>query len=276
MTNEEAVPTQEVEGESPAQQEEIQEESQLETEQPQDQTEDSQPQEDELELPADAKEKTKERFDKLRNRLNETEEKLERKSVFDEFKLENPNLPQVPQGVDLNQFVQEDGTVDITGMNNAVNQAIQTGQMGYQQAQRAQEYMQKMDQRIQEAEAYQAHENLNPNADTFDEEFRDLVADRLVRNYIQTQKTGAEPMTLREAADQVSKVYRTTTPKKEVKEAVEKYKQSREARDQGPISQGRGAPEEEADIEKLRDISRRGSREDQQAAMIARLKKAGL
>lgn len=234
------------------------------------------PQTETQELPPEVKEKTRQRFEDLTSKLKDATERLERKSVFEEFpQAPTQPTPAVP-GVNMKDYISEDGTVDVQGMNQAVNTALQAGHMGQRQAQVMYDYIQKMDQRFQEAEAYQEHKDLNPKADEFDSEFRDLVSDRLLRNYLQAQANPkVQVMSLKEAADSVRKLY-ARTPQKQVTEAVEKYKESQENRQQGPIARGRGNKDETTDLENLKKMSRSTNKEQQQAALMARLKKAGL
>ncbi len=221
-----------------------------------------------------AKQRTRDRFQKLTGDLKDSNNKLERKSVFEDFQPAQQQVVQPPQQVDLNQFIQPDGSMDVNGANFAINQAVTVGQMGYQQSQQAFAYMRKMDERIQEQEAYGKHESLNPQSDAFDPDLRDLVAAKLLKNMVDAQRNPAlKVMTLAEAADSVTRNYaKMQTPTKIAKQAVEEYKVAQEARQQGPLTQGSGERETVNDIQQLKQLSIKGSKEQRDAALAARIK----
>ena len=133
-------------------------------------------------------------------------------------------------------------------------------------------YAQQVDRRMQEKEAYTKYPELDPVADKHDEDFKQLVADRLARNWA----TGINKP-LVEVADEVSRVYsKRQTEEAVAKKAVEEYKEAQENREQGPMQKGLPVGRQEIDLPKLREISRKGSQDQQEFAIAERLRRAKL
>lgn len=227
----------------------------------------------------DLKERTKERIRNLSDKAKTAEEKFEelkaRKSVFDEYLPQTPEQPQTPQAqeqpstFDINQFADDNGYIDTQKANDAVQQAMQQGTMGYQQAQQAMAYAQQVDRRLQEREAYSKYPDLDPVAETHDDDFKQLVADRMARNWATGQNK-----TLVEVADDVANIYaKRKTDDAVKKEAVEQYKEAQDNRDQGPMNKGKAPARDEVGVDKLREISRKGNQDEQEQAMMERLRR---
>jgi len=204
----------------------------------------------------------------------ELQELRNRKSVFDEFIPEVPAAPdptfqpqfQPPQ---LSQYTDENNNVDIQKFDSAMQNYHRTMQMGSQQAMRTAQHVER---RIQERDAYSKYPELDPKADNHDDDFKQLVADRLARNW-----ASGVNKPLVEVADDVSRVYAKRRTEEAVKkQAVEEYKKSQENRDQGPMERGNGVGRQEVTNDKLREVSRRGTPDEQQAALAERLRRAKL
>lgn len=219
-------------------------------------------------LPEGTKERTRKRFEQLNEKLKESQ----KRSVFDEFRVAQPQAP-TQQPVNPKNFVNENGEVDINGLNQAINQAQQAGQMSYQQTQFIMQQVQEIDRRIQERETYSKHQALDPKNEGYDVDFRDLVADRMARYWA----TGINKP-LVEVADEVSRVYAKQQKETKVaKEAVEKYKETQERRQaEGPVEKGKGVARDETPVDELRQRMREGSGEERVSALAERLKRAGL
>lgn len=218
----------------------------------------------------------KKRFQQLNTRAVSAEQALEdlrqRKSVFDEFM---PPQPQTPQGFQpqyqppqLQQYTDEGGNVDLGSFDQAMQKYHQTMQMGTQQA-AAQ--AQQLDRRLQEREAYAKYPDLNPVAKEHDDDFKQLVATRMAMKWAK-----GEAETLIDAADYISKRYaKAKTEEGIAKQAVEQYKEAQINREQGPVEKGRAASRDEIGVDKLKEISRKGSEDQKLSAMAERLKRAG-
>lgn len=220
----------------------------------------------------------KKRFQQLSEKAKTAEQALQdlrqRKSVFDEFLPQQQPTYQAPfnQQPQVQDYVDELGNVDIQRLNQALSQAQQVGQMNAQQAQAAMAYAQQVDRRMQEREAYSKYPELDPVAKTHDDDFKQLVADRMARNWAMGIN---KPLV--EVADDVSRVYaKRQTEEAVAKKAVEQFKEAQVNRQQGPVEKQRSASREEVGVEKLREITRRGTPEQQEAAIAERLKRAGM
>ena len=256
-------------------QEEPQDTQQEDQEEPQEEATQTQ---DELPI----KERTRERIEELAKGKKSAEEALEdlkkRKSVFDEFLPEQQGQPEQPiqqeppkqQTVD--QFIDDQGNVDVQGLNDAPKNATQMGTMGYQQAQQAIQYAQQVDRRNQEREAYTKYPELNPISEEHDDDFKQLVAAQMAMNWAK-----GENKTLIEVADFVHERYaKRQTEEAVAKKAVEQYKEAQSNRDQGPMEKGRGAGRSDVTKERLKEISLKGDPDQQAAAIAERLKRANL
>lgn len=191
-----------------------------------------------------------------------------------------PNLTAQQVGQIQRNFVMPDGTVDIDGMNRALNQADsqalaanQQAQLALRQAQEAQRRIAEYEQTQEVKEAHAKFPELDPYNEKFDQNFFNLVRDRLVTNIGAKKKA-----TLAEVATDIKKVYSTRASEKEIQkareEAVNEYKTAQAARKQGPIETSKGEPREQSagTQEELRERTRRGD----PFALDERMKRAGI
>ncbi len=249
-------------------------------------------------------ERTKAYIDKLKEKLRQvTTPKVPEKSEepvgspFDIFHPEDkvrgqqPQTQQVqiPQGPQVqtpylnplqvqnlkNQFVREDGTVDIDGLNQALAKANYDAYQARLASQSLKERLERFEQRQEEHEAYAKHPEIDPqNKDKFDKRIYKLVVDRLLRNRFEGRQQTLENVT----SDIKNEI--GFQPKVDVEaekiQAVEQYKETQRARQQGPFEAGRGQPRlDSASLEDLRKMSRRhGPQAD--AAISQRLKNLGI
>jgi len=217
------------------------------------------------ELPESVSERTRQQFEKLKRHNQELSAKLAQKetqpveSVFDNFhpkqvadSYENLNTNQVQNIV--NQFVDQDGNVDINGLNNALTNANLQAQQAVGEARKAREEIARYEENRQTKEAYAKYPQLDPlSKDKFDRDFYNLVRDRMVSNFTKGIKK-----TFRQVSDDIAKIYHPTNPSKIKEEAVADYKQKQQARRQGPLEPGKGqAPTDQATLDELRKETRR-------------------
>jgi len=239
------------------------------------QTEEVQPTEDATEdveqLPEDASDRTKKNFDKIREENRKLKEQLAEygSSVFDSFRpQQGADQPQVDTNAygNLNQqqvdsitsrFVDDEGNVDINGLNQELSTSNQRAAKAEERAARVEDRLERFEESQQVREAHAVHPWLDPKSPNFDSVQFELVRDRILRvKYYEGQ-----PISLLEAADQVAKAQGGTSPvnlDKISEEAVTKYKQSQEKRQQGPIETGRGEPRQTTDLSELRERTRQG------------------
>ena len=227
------------------------------------------------ELPEEGlKERTKERIQHFSEKARTAEEALEdlrqRKSVFDEFmpQQQAPQFTPQYQPPQLQQYTDENGNVDIGHFDESMRNYHQTMQYGTQQAMAT---AQQTARRIQEREAYTKYPELDPVSKTHDDDFKRLVAATMAMHW-----SHSEDVSLVEVADEVAKTYaKRQTEEAVAKKAVEKYKEAQQDRQQGPVEKARGVQREEIGADKLREVSRRGTYDQQQDALAERLRRIG-
>lgn len=243
---------------------------------------------DEPTLPDNASDRTREQFEKLREenrRLKEEKRKTTSQinSVFDEFHPDynlppqvamqpaapTPFLNQQQVAAIQNQFVMPDGTVDIDGLNRSLMQANQMAQQAAAQNQQLKQRIERFEETQEVREAHSKYPELDPQAEKFDQQFFDMVKDRLLRERFYNGKD----LTLLQAAEDIRKAYQpaSASPEKLKEEAVAEYKEAQAARNQGPLSDGKGEARQEASIDQLRNQTRKGGLENK--ALDERLKR---
>ncbi|PWT73685.1 MAG: hypothetical protein C5B59_12895 [Bacteroidetes bacterium] len=278
-----------------------------------------QPKEEEHVLPEQASERTKEQFNKLleENKRLKQEQRQYGKSVFDEVRPGQvepqpqqvgpypgyqpaqpqffpPYVPaQVPQtfGVlpptqvqDLTrQFVDQNGNVDVNGLNQALIRANQEAMLARQQAQITLEQVARVNQRIttyeedqQVREAHAQFPEIDPmnKEGKFDPEMFKAVKDRLIAN-----RVSHVTETLLQAAQAIASL-KGPAPlnQAQVEEAaVEKFKQSQAERNQGPFETSVGSEKtgrQSVSFDEARKITRMGGIDN--PALDARLRNAGV
>lgn len=259
------------------------------------QTEGTEPNEEALALENSKNpERTKSYIDKLKRELEEarsvkpTQSSVDYgSSVFDSFRpavneVSESVLPQPTQFLNPNQvnsiqsqFVDQEGNVDINGLNRALNEANQTAYQAQQQAQKAQQTIERYEETQQVREAHEAFKWLDPKNKEFDPQKFELVRDRLLRE----KYYGGKNITLFDAARTIEEAIggRSNPPMNvdQLKsEAVAQFKQAQTVKQQqGPVEQGRGESRvSEVDNQELRERTRKGD----QAAIRQRLINAGI
>lgn len=239
------------------------------------------------ELPEEVSERTREQFEKLRQANNELAEKLRRlenseygESVFDYFQsnqvqgkkadtsvataadYQHLNQRQVDNIV--NNFVADDGTVDIQALNQALVNANKKAEQAVARSQAAVDRLRRSEEKRQVAEAHAKHPWLDPRSPDFDSEGYNLVRDRIVRNMWEGKE-----QSLAEVADSVTKFYKPRIDvSAEKKKAVEEYKETQAKKAQaGSVSASRAAPRDDASLDDLRKRTLAGDK----SALDARL-----
>jgi hypothetical protein len=236
-------------------------------------------QEDGLELPEGASERTREQFNKLKSQLAEERSKNQPKpetsrkpkgaSVFDEIRpryqgqdlnqvasaqnYQNLNQQQVNSVVQ--QYIDEEGNVDVNGLNQALVDANRQASMAAHEARMAREQISRYEETQQVKEAHTAYPQLDPNNEQFDPHFYKLVRNEMMANFVNGQD---KPFV--EVAQEISNYYKgSLSPEKIREEAINDYKQVQAARQQGPIEDGAGQERSpQSDWEALRQRARMG------------------
>lgn len=228
---------------------------------------------------------------KLREKETPVEPQNFGTSVFDAFhperSVEQPRqapaqVYQPPQGLQYlnpgqvnaiqNNFVDAEGNVDVEGLNKALSEANRISQQATERARQAEERITRFEESQQVRELHTAFPELDPmNKGKFDPKFFEFVRDRMVRNWAEGRNLSAV-----DVAKDIRTVY-NPTPVQDVSkakaEAVEQYKQTQEARRQGPIETGRGESRQTTgNLQELRARTRKGD----DSALHERLKALGI
>lgn len=218
-------------------------------------------------LPEDTSERTRKEFEKLKESNRRLKEQLEQKStsqsyesVFDSLR---PKAQPQKQGVDVggtqyqnlsqgqaenivNQFVDEQGNVDINGLNQALVSANQRASQAEQAARQTAEQVSRYEETRQTQEAYADYPQLDPQSQSFDTDFYDKVRDRLLRNMYEGKQT-----TLKQVASDIARTHKfPNQPKQE-----DTQRAARQSA--GPVETGQGKGRQTtADLNELRERTR--------------------
>lgn len=142
-------------------------------------------------LPESVADRTKREFEKLKENNRKLKEELEGYRTQDY----QPSRPVVEN------FVDDEGNVDITTLNKSLKEA---NERAYRAEQIALETKKDREKKMV-AEAHQKHPYLDPDNDSFDSQFYDLVRDRLIRNYSEGREKDITVV-----ADEIAKIYKPT------------------------------------------------------------------
>lgn len=229
---------------------------------------------------------------KLRDKETPQEPQNFGTSVFDAFHPERAveqtrqqtpaQVYQPPQGLQYlnpgqvnaiqNSFVDAEGNVDVEGLNKALSEANRIAHQATERARQAEERITRFEETQQVRELHSTYPELDPmNKGKFDPKFFEFVRDRMVRNWAEGKNMSAV-----EVARDIRSAYAPTVTQDVTKakaQAVEEYKQTQEARRQGPIETGRGEPRQTTgNLQELRARTRKGD----DNALHERLKALGI
>lgn len=235
-------------------------------------------------LPQEAKEKTREQFEKLlesNRRLFEANERLrkemEARSTSNKTFEPIQNVPQQPQQK-ANDFVEVDPVTGDKYINDAKLQSRidELSQRASRAEQAVQSYIKTTEQKEierQNKEAFAAYPELNPNAkETFDEAFHKQVRGLIFDSMYNPDDYGGRPLGFKEAADVVSGQMIRKTKKEEKKEAAKGTTPTQDQKadasaDLTSTPQNAPQPTNDAETERLRMATRYGD----DAALAKRL-----
>ena len=226
---------------------------------------------DEFSLPESSNDRTKEQFQKLLQSNKELKEQLEKLastknsepatygSVYDSIKSDSV------QGntSSSDSYIDEDGNVDITRLNQDLKEAKMSALEAKALAQKARED-------LEIREAHMKHPYLNPQSSEFDPTFFELVKDRILRQKFYESKN----VSLGEVADQVISFYKPSSIKSaDSAKAVEEYKKAQsQITNNAPLTNSNRARQEGPNLDDLRARTRTGDSK----AIIERLKNIGI
>ncbi len=219
------------------------------------------------ELPKEASDRTKERFDELTNQLRE--ERQRREALEGAFKTLKPET----QPEQIMPIVDPD-----TGLLN--EQALNNVQLRAQEAEKqAQETKRQLDglledqkksnQAREDQEAYIAHPELNPTDKGFNKDLRDLTAALMLESMVHPENFGDKQLSHKEAGDRakdlVSKIS-GNVKEEAAKEAIEQLSPKEQAALEATGSRQRSSL---TDIDSLQRRSRKGD----ESAIMERLQR---
>lgn len=197
-------------------------------------------------LPAEARDRTKEQFEKLldnNRRLHEENEQMrrrieERENVSQTFQ-SIQQVPPVAQDPNRNQRLNPEDFVDVDQNGQRFideqklrNKIEEINQRASQASQAIESYIQTAERREidrQNKEAFQAHPELNPESEKFDQEFNKQVRGILLDSMYNLQEYGGRPLSFREAADYI----KTKATPAEIKQDQQQKIQVEQKKDQG-------------------------------------------
>ncbi len=229
----------------------------------------------------DARDKTREQFEKLlesNRRLFEENEQYKKSMdarrnsnrVFEP--IQQPKTPQASSQINPQDFVEIDPVTGESYLNDAKlrQQISDINQKASRAEEIIQSYIQTSEQREiekQNKEAYAAHPELDPSGQKFDADFNKQVRGVLIDSMYNMEDYGGRPLSFKEAGDMVRSKYSvfqpkaTDTPKEEPK-GDDGMKQQAAAQAQSQPQQAREAM---ADTEEMRELRVRTRMGDQNA-----------
>jgi len=169
-------------------------------------------------------------------------------------KYENLNPQQVQKIAQDDNFVNEDGEVDVDRLNKALRDANKSNYVLEQRLARVEQQAQARDEARQIRETYEAYPTLNPKSDKFDPDFYKLVRDRMISQQVE----GGVPDFLG-AANELNGIYNPNKSEAKIKEeTVKEIRESQKARNQGPIEKGKGQKRQSTPQDELKERTRAG------------------
>ncbi len=226
------------------------------------------------ELPDEAKERTKERFDTLTNELKE--ERRSREALEKAFNtLSKPKADVTPE-VATPIYDPDTGLLNEQALSNVqlrAQEAEKTAQESKKQLDSYLEEQKKQAQVREDQEAYTAHPELNPNDKAFSKDLRDMTASLMLQSMVHPEQFGDKQLTHKEAGDKAKDLVAKLAGKvseKAAQEAIEQLSPKEQAALDATGSHNQSSNE---NIDDLRRRTRRGD-EDAIVARLSRINKS--
>lgn len=230
----------------------------VEEEKVEEQSSQQEPSEKEPELPEGAKERTKQEFEKLNERLRaEKQKRMEMERVYQSLKPQT-QLPQVQPIIDP-----ESGLINEAALTDLQQRALAAEQA----AKQAVETAKQRELEHEESEMFASYPELDPNeSNKFDEAFSHHVAAIKLHSMVQPDAYGGKQLSGKEAADYVRKYVPAEKLKAEgAQEALEKLTPKEQASLEATGNPGRR--NQTVSLDDLRKRTRKGD----QDAIVQRL-----
>lgn len=216
-----------------------------------------------LELPEDARERTKQEFEKLKGQLRN--ERQRRQQLEQTYGAQRPQQVPAPAQKAVEEFIDPTtGEVDVAGLNKAIGDT-------QQRAVRAEQTVQGYIEQQQTREAYEAYPQLDSNADDFDKDFHRRTRALIFDSMMNPQDYGNKQLLYKQAADMAHEGTKKAVEKAEAKGAETALEQLTPKEQASLGAEGRSDRRKEAtvNLETLKTETRRGKI----AATMERLKK---
>lgn len=148
-------------------------------------------------LPADASDRTRNEFEKLRNQLRE--ERVRRETLEQTFKTFQPQPAPVVRETPKPFIDPETGFLNEDRLTAAEQRAIDADTRAKQAEESLKSYLLEQEKR----EAFTAHPELNPEKSGFDQNLSNLTRSILTDSMLNPQDYGGKALSFKEAADRV-------------------------------------------------------------------------
>lgn len=243
---------------------------------------------DDLTLPEEASERTKQQFDKLKQRLAAAEAKAKPpqeygESVYDTFRSPAQPVQVEAKGLDnltpqqteniVQKFVDANGNVDVEGLNRALVEANRAAAQAVQEARMSRQELARFEETQQVRELHAKHPEVDPKSKEFDPELFKLLKDRILREKFFEGKQ-VDPVAI---VRELKSTYKAADVAKAKQDAVDEYKQTQERRTQGPVEVGKGESRSTIDnLQELRQKSRTERISGNTPSIDARLRSLGI
>jgi len=252
---------------------------------------------DDLTLPPGVSERTAHQWDKMHGKLSEKDQLLAEKerriqeleaqaqrpqdpnAVFDipsasqqaeqRFYQQFPSLSQNQVDAVSQQYVDQEGNVDVYALNRALSEANDRARIASEQVNQMGARLQHFEESFQAREAHAVYPQIDPQSPQFNQAVYEMVRDRIIRNRYQ----GVNQTLVQVTGSVMGEIQRATQPTgAQMNQAVEQYKQSQQNRNQGPFESGSGGPRQPmTNMQDLKERTRKGDTN----AISARLEAIG-
>lgn len=218
------------------------------------------------ELPNEASERTKARFEELTSQLKE--ERQRREALEGAFKTLKPEAkPEANQPI----YDPDTGLLNEQALNNVqlrAQEAERQAQETKKQLDQLLEGQKKQTQEREDLEAFTAHPELDPKNEKFNKDLRDMTASLMLQSMVHPEQFGDKQLTHKEAGDKAKELVAKISGNvatEAAKEAIEQLSPKEQAALEATGSTKRGNT---TDLTDLRRQTRRGNED----AIVARLK----
>lgn len=217
------------------------------------------------ELPDEASDRTKERFETLTRELRE--ERQRREALEGAFKTLKPEVkPEAQQPI----YDPDTGFLNEQALTNVQLRAQEAEKQALETRKQLDELLEgqkKQAQEREDMEAFQAHPELDPKSKTFNKELRDVTASLMLQSMVHPEEFGNKQLTHKEAGDKAKDLIAKLSgnvKEEAAKEAIEQLSPKEQAALEATGSTRRS---DVTDISALRYRTRKGDN----SAIVERL-----